>query len=262
MIFNKNLKILFILFFLFFTRFLYAVTVNIPEIKGNPGSVVEIPINIDNGSGIVGFQFSITFDNSILNLIGVIPGSLTQNWQIIINNTKPGEISIIGFEQQLTEISNGSGELCIMKFKVVGSPGQTTDLIFKLSKLSNKNAESISFTSNNGSFIVYESGGGGGCFIATVCFGNYNHPFVKILRQFRDKCLLKNYLGEKFVKWYYKNSPHYAKVIKNNLLLKNLTKIFLMFIVIFVYLYIHKIVYLLIILLVLVLFFKKIILCK
>ncbi|MGE4357911.1 MAG: FG-GAP repeat domain-containing protein, partial [Candidatus Omnitrophota bacterium] len=30
-------------------------------------------------------------------------------------------------------------------------------------------------------------GGGGGCFIATACFGSYDHPFVKVLRQFRDE---------------------------------------------------------------------------
>ena len=32
----------------------------------------------------------------------------------------------------------------------------------------------------------------GGCFIATACFGSYDHPFVKVLRQFRDEFLLSS----------------------------------------------------------------------
>ena len=47
----------------------------------------------------------------------------------------------------------------------------------------------------------------GGCYIATMVYGSYNATEVKILRQFRDKFLLKHSLGVFFVKNYYSISP-------------------------------------------------------
>ncbi len=61
------------------------------------------------------------------------------------------------------------------------------------------------------------------CFIATATMGNYNNPIVIELRYFRDSWLLKRLWGQKFTKWYYKNSPKAANKIKESILLKGLT---------------------------------------
>lgn len=50
----------------------------------------------------------------------------------------------------------------------------------------------------------------GGCFIATAAYGSYQEPHVQILRQFRDRFLLRSAAGERFVDWYYRVSPAYA----------------------------------------------------
>ena len=57
-------------------------------------------------------------------------------------------------------------------------------------------------------------GSGGGCFIATAAYGSYLDPHVMVLREFRDKVLLKTKLGQKFVKFYYKHSPPVADSIR------------------------------------------------
>jgi hypothetical protein len=46
-----------------------------------------------------------------------------------------------------------------------------------------------------------------GCYIATMAYGDYNHPQVLILRTFRDDFLNKYILGKLFIKIYYKFSP-------------------------------------------------------
>jgi hypothetical protein len=61
------------------------------------------------------------------------------------------------------------------------------------------------------------SGGGGGlCFIATAVYGSEDHPYVKILQNFRDTCLLDNPTGRKFVQIYYHHSPSLADIIEHN----------------------------------------------
>jgi hypothetical protein len=58
-------------------------------------------------------------------------------------------------------------------------------------------------------------GGGGGCFIATAAFGSPMAGQVEILRNFRDRYLLTNAPGQKFVAWYYQNGPLAANWIKD-----------------------------------------------
>jgi hypothetical protein len=46
-----------------------------------------------------------------------------------------------------------------------------------------------------------------GCYIATMAYGDYDHPQVIELRNFRDEILAKNIIGRAFINVYYKYSP-------------------------------------------------------
>lgn len=59
-----------------------------------------------------------------------------------------------------------------------------------------------------------------GCFIATAAMGDYNHPVVIDLRQFRDNWLLKRNWGIRFTNWYYTYGPYAAKRIEKSNSLK------------------------------------------
>jgi hypothetical protein len=66
---------------------------------------------------------------------------------------------------------------------------------------------------------VGSSTGSGHCFIATAAYGSYLHPFVQVLRAFRDKVLLVSSPGRSFVAWYYQVSQPIAGVIaRHNML--------------------------------------------
>lgn len=83
--------------------------------------------------------------------------------------------------------------------------------------------------------------GGGGCFIATLCFGE-NSWQVRLLKDFRDRFLIKNKTGKKFVSFYYRNSPVIADHLRGHKFLIISVKFLLYFVLLFVCLAIFKII--------------------
>ena len=53
-----------------------------------------------------------------------------------------------------------------------------------------------------------------GCYIATMAYGSYDAPEVKVLRKFRDEVLKKTFIGRVFIANYYAFSPLLVKFVK------------------------------------------------
>ena len=68
-------------------------------------------------------------------------------------------------------------------------------------------------------------GGGGGCFIATAAFGSRLAPQVMVLEKFRDRFLLTNRPGRRFVRFYYTHSPAAAQALQKNETLRALARL-------------------------------------
>lgn len=76
---------------------------------------------------------------------------------------------------------------------------------------------------------------GGFCFIATAGYGSYFHPFVKVLRDFRDTFLMTNESGRRFVAGYYHNGPAVVELMNKYTILKPVARVLLMPLVIVAY---------------------------
>jgi hypothetical protein len=74
----------------------------------------------------------------------------------------------------------------------------------------------VSTSTYTSSSTTSTSSSSGGCYIATMAYGSYDHPQVLILRRFRDEILDKSTLGKWFIKVYYHYSPMLVEKLKNH----------------------------------------------
>jgi hypothetical protein len=118
------------------------------------------------------------------------------------------------------------------------------------------------YCSNPASILVSYSGGvpsgggGGGCFIASVCFGE-NSWQVKILKDFRDRFLLKNGIGRGFVRFYYAHSHRISEFLKDKIMIKSIVKISLYPVIIVAYLAVKGLLPFIFVILILPVFLRK-----
>ena len=150
---KKFVFLLSLCFFLIVNK-CFSSVVSIPDMTGSPGSIVKIPVEIDNASGICGFQLVISFDQNILEAIQAETGILTENWLIFYNTGITGQISISGLNTNLDELENVSGSLVTISFLVKGDIGQTTNINVSQALFYNSLAEKIPVSLRQGTFTI------------------------------------------------------------------------------------------------------------
>lgn len=105
-----------------------------------------------------------------------------------------------------------------------------TTLTFKIKDNSEGDANKVAGKIKDpiviGSVEVKENGGL--CFIATAAYGSYLHPYVSILRSFRDTYLSRSHIGRAFINWYYRVSPPLADFIARHETLRPVVQIVLL----------------------------------
>jgi len=134
-----------------------TIDISIPDMGAGPGTTVQIPINLEDWNGtaptVGGFQFTVTYDNSVIEDTPIVTaGSLTGGWTILPNTGIEGQVTIGGFS--LTGFSSGTGSLCVMEFTVNGNVGDATNLNFTVCTLSDTGGQPIPTNSINGSLSV------------------------------------------------------------------------------------------------------------
>lgn len=101
----------------------------------------------------------------------------------------------------------------------------TMDMEYELKRRFNQNKSTLSGIQTQLNQIISladsysssrsSSSSSGGCYIATMAYGSYEHPQVLELRKFRDNTLSKSSFGRCFIKTYYKYSPKLVEHLKD-----------------------------------------------
>ncbi len=110
----------------------FAATVSIPGTYADASAPVQLPINAQWDFALTAFQFTITYNPSVLTCTGASLGdvlSAAGGWSVSVN-TLSGQIGVLGNDANGIGISPGSGNLVKLQCTVVGNEGDSTSLQF------------------------------------------------------------------------------------------------------------------------------------
>jgi Cohesin domain len=132
----------------------WGAHVSMPETNATAGETVEVPVMVDNASGIAGFQFMITYDVKMLQASGAGPGDLTGGWMVKANTAHKGEVTVAGVDTSLACLGAARGSLAKLRFTVVAKKDGASSLTFGICKLSDNAGAKIASVCDQGSIAV------------------------------------------------------------------------------------------------------------
>lgn len=125
-----------------------GVSVSIPNIQGNIGDIVRVPVNIADVTGLNAADLKIGYDSELLSVKGVSKGDITSGFTLSSNNDTPG-VSTISMASP-SQVS-GNGVLAYVDFQVLSSA--KTSCIISIDSIS-LNSGNIKTSNTNGNFNV------------------------------------------------------------------------------------------------------------
>jgi|GEM_PF-686189 len=137
-------------------------TLTVSDAQGAPGSVVTIPVTLSDGTNISALQFTLSFNPAILTPAAnpVALGSLVPSgFTVSANTATAGQVTVVispPVQTPLPTFTSGSGSVAVLTFQVASgaSPGATSPLTLSNISASDRNANAVAITAQNGTFTV------------------------------------------------------------------------------------------------------------
>lgn len=145
-------------------------------------------------------------DDTYLKISSAI-ASAAINALVDIINKEQESVSIYGTSAAL--MLRPKIESAVQTMSVIG----TLDMTSQCRTYYNNNNNTLSSINRQ---LQPKPSSSGGCYIATMAYGDYDHPQVLVLRQFRDSYLSQRNWGKKFISFYYANSPRLVETLKDH----------------------------------------------
>nr|QNO56725.1 hypothetical protein HGIILDEE_00014 [Methanosarcinales archaeon ANME-1 ERB7] len=139
-----------------------ADSFGVEHASGYKNTTVSVPVTISNTQNgpITCIIFDVSYDNSIINVVDVKKGTITTSWKspTYCNFDWGTRVAIAYTGRDVEAIPNGSrGFIALLKFSVVGEPGEMTDMWLNNIQLSDLSGENVGFDTapaKNGTFTI------------------------------------------------------------------------------------------------------------
>lgn len=99
----------------------------LPAYQANPGSILEVPLTLDNAAGLAAIQVQVNFDPEVLELLTVKTGPLGEAFELS-RGDGDGFVRLTFFRGAV--LAGGSGRLAALRFRA--NPGAVTHLCSEL----------------------------------------------------------------------------------------------------------------------------------
>jgi photosystem II stability/assembly factor-like uncharacterized protein len=140
--------------------------------NANAGQLINIPVSMNQVTGLMGFEGTITFDNQKLEFMGAVASGIASNFAIE-HNVTPGKILVAAAS---TQDAAGSGESIILQFRIKDNAVMGTTKV-KIARIRlNENAEQFDVAESNIN-ILTGINGEGSIPKEYELFQNYPNPF-------------------------------------------------------------------------------------
>lgn len=96
---------------------------SMPSYLVNPGGFIQVPLMLDNATGLAAIQVQINFDTDVVELQSVSAGPLGQAYEMS-QGDGDGFVQLTFFRGEA--LAGGSGRLAVLRFRA--NPGAVTDL--------------------------------------------------------------------------------------------------------------------------------------
>ena len=139
-----------------------ADSIGVEHASGYKNTTVSVPVTISNTQNgpVTCIIFDVSYDNSIINVVEVKKGTITTSWKspAYCDFDWGTKVSIAYTGRDVEAIQNGtSGIIALLKFSVVGEPGETTDMCLNNLQLSDLSGENVGFDTapaTDGTFTI------------------------------------------------------------------------------------------------------------
>lgn len=128
-----------------------GTSLRIPTLSARPGDTLTVPILVNDASEIAGAEMVVTYDPEVLTALEVKTTDLTRDFSIA-DSVSQGKVAITLASGE--GISEGSGSLVDIVFRVVGFTGDSTSLVLKKAKLYDEGTNPISVETEDGKVRV------------------------------------------------------------------------------------------------------------
>jgi len=146
-----------------------TVSVQPPTTTIALGATFTLVVNVDDANHVAGFQLDISYDESLVSLNRVDPGTLVagvSGWSFqynyVILGTRPGlkSVRVLACNVGANELTGGTGSLAIYAFAASGSNSGMTPVYLDNIALSNGVGQSLPAVGADGSVIVFAPSSG------------------------------------------------------------------------------------------------------
>ena len=121
---------------------------SLPDVEGNAGSTLDVPLTVGAVAGLQSFSTTITWNAEHIQLQQVRKGSLVNAWQMVSNVTGNSVTVAAASGSTVT----GSGELLVLEFTVLAGGDANSPISITSARLNDGN---FTVTTQDGSFTAF-----------------------------------------------------------------------------------------------------------